>query len=100
MITCPHCGSAATVRAENESDHQSKDTLPLVLITALLVLGTYFAFLLYAYLAYPLTVLLFAAATALFSRWKEKHRRNRALPPRQYYCLDCGKYFQVDEKES
>ncbi|HDP94829.1 MAG TPA: hypothetical protein ENN40_05650 [Candidatus Aminicenantes bacterium] len=83
----------AVVRAENESDHRSHDTLPLVLITALLVLGTYFAFLIYAYLAYPLTVLLFTAAAALIIRWKESHKCARSPLQTQYYCNDCGDYF-------
>lgn len=92
--TCPVCGSNAVVRAENESNHRSRDTLPLVLITAFLVLGTYFAFVIYAYLAYPLTVLLFTATTALIIRWKETRKRTRPPLQTQYYCNNCGNYFE------
>lgn len=90
---CPRCGSMVVVRAENEANHRSRDTLPLVLLTAFLLLGTYFAFLIYAYLAYPLTVLLFTAAAALVMRWKDTHKRPRSSLPTQYYCNNCGNYF-------
>ncbi|MBN1197479.1 MAG: hypothetical protein JXA62_08745 [Candidatus Aminicenantes bacterium] len=90
---CPRCGSTAVVRAENEANHRSRDTLPLVLLTAFLLLGTYFVFLIYAYLAYPLTVLLFTAAAALVMRWKETHRHGRASLQTQFYCNNCGNYF-------
>jgi len=90
---CPRCGSSAIVRTESEKDHQSRETLPLVLAAAFLVLGVYFAFVVYAYLAYPLTVLIFTAIAAWVAGRREKRRRYRREPDHGYYCNDCGGYF-------
>jgi len=90
---CPRCGASTVVRAENEGDHRSHATLPLILAAAFLVLGAYFAFVVYAYLAYPLTIMLFSAAAAWVMGRREKTKRRRPRPATRYYCNNCDNYF-------
>ena len=92
-ITCPRCGSTNLVAAEDETGHRSRESISLVLLSALLVVGAYFLFLVYAYLAYPLTIMIFTALAGWTIKRKEK-RAGRGKPiARHLFCMDCSHLF-------
>ena len=67
--------------------------ISLVLLSALLVVGAYFLFLVYAYLAYPLTIMIFTALVGWTIKRKEK-RAVRGKPiTRHLFCRDCNHLF-------
>lgn len=80
------------VVAEDETRHRSRESITLVLLSALVVVGAYFLFLVYAYLAYPLTVMIFVALIGWILKRREK-RDIRKPVSLHLFCQDCNHLF-------
>lgn len=96
---CPFCGSTNVLPFEKDTGPDRENTFWVVFISAFLVIGFYFLFVILSYLSYPVMVIVMITLFSIYQRRKET-RKNRPMEAgaRDFLCIDCGQSFihQID----
>ena len=92
--SCPHCGSNDVIPFEEDTGKTWNVSLTVVIISALVLLGGYFLFILSSYLYFPVFILFLIIIAAKWVGNTNRERRQKRSQPRDYMCLECSQFFR------
>jgi len=98
---CPHCRSDQILPFEEESGPVRNDTFLIIFISAFMLVGFYFLFVLLSYMSYPLMVILLVTFSSwLLNRKERRQQKPGIIREKDFLCTDCGQEFrgQVEER--
>jgi DNA-directed RNA polymerase subunit RPC12/RpoP len=100
-LRCPYCRSERVLPFEEESGPVPNDTFLIIFISAFMLVGFYFLFVLLSYMSYPLMVILLVTVSSWLLNRKEKRKQKPGIiREKDFLCTDCGQEFrtQIEEK--
>ena len=93
QILCPFCRSDNVLPYEEDHPDQPH-TMLVIFLSAFLILGFYFLFLLLSTLSYPIMVIILITIFSLYFNRKEKKKNKiKRLLKKDFMCVDCGQSF-------
>jgi len=92
---CPYCKSFNSLPFEEETRKNQNHTFTIILISAFVLLGSYFLFVIFSYIAYPLMIILLISLSAFILNKKEKQNiiKEKSIE-KEFICLDCNRSFK------
>lgn len=91
---CPFCGSSNVLPFEEDNDGPKGQPFLIVFISAFLIIGFYFLFVILSYMSYPIMVIVLITLFSLYQRRREsrKNRPKRKME-KDFLCIHCGRSF-------
>ncbi len=92
---CPFCGSANILPFEDDSASDSDLPVFIVILTALIVVALYLAFVVASYMYFPVVVFIaIIISTRIINRQEKKPQRKILPAGRDFICLSCNSDFK------
>jgi hypothetical protein len=92
---CPYCGADDVLPFESEETHESDPSFFIVLITAVVLIGGYFLFVVSSYIYFPVAIFIFTIISAKLVKRGEEQRKKETSVERDYMCIECGRSFRA-----
>ncbi|MCK4888308.1 MAG: hypothetical protein KAS21_00375 [Candidatus Aminicenantes bacterium] len=91
---CPFCGSANILPFEDDSGTDSDLPVFIIILTALIVVALYLAFVVASYMYFPVVVFIaIIISTRVINRQEKKPQRKILSIDRDFICLSCNSNF-------
>lgn len=92
---CPHCGADDVLPFESEEPIESDPSFFIAFITAVLLIGGYFLFVISSYVYFPAAIFIFIIVAAKLVKRNEEQRKKEETVEKDYMCVECGLSFRA-----
>jgi len=94
---CPFCGSNNILPFEDENSYKKDHTFLVIILSALILIGSYFIFVISSYLYFPavIIILIIISTTILNKREKDRGKKIKKIKKEDYICIDCNSTFKL-----
>jgi hypothetical protein len=100
---CPHCRSLNVLPFEEGSEPENNPHFLIILVSAFLIIGFYFLFVILSYMSYPIMVIVVISVFSIYQKWKDGRKKQpKKMLDKEFLCIDCGQSFkyQVEMTQS
>jgi len=97
---CPFCRSENILPFEDDNEEQSDLPVIIIILTALIILALYLAFVVTSYMYFPIVVFIAIILTTRVVNRTEKRGKNKiTVVNRDFICLSCNNSFRRPEDQ-